>query len=87
MEEGKGVLKIAVESKSDFHEVTIADNGCGMSEEVTSRLFEPYFTAKPDGVGLGLASALAIIQSHKSTIRVESKLKEGTMFTIAFPSL
>ncbi len=87
MEEGQGVLKIAIESKSDFHEVSIADNGCGMSEEVTSRLFEPYFTAKPDGVGLGLASALAIIQSHKSTIHVESKLKEGTTFTIAFPSL
>jgi len=87
MEEGKGVLKIAIESKSDFHEVTIGDNGCGMSEAVTSRLFEPYFTAKPNGVGLGLASALAIIQSHKSTIRVESKLKEGTTFTVAFPSL
>lgn len=87
MEEGKGVLKIAIESKSDFHEVTIGDNGCGMSEAVTGRLFEPYFTAKPNGVGLGLASALAIIQSHKSTMRVESKLKEGTIFTIAFPSL
>ncbi len=87
MEEGKGILKIVIEPKSDFHEVTIADNGCGMSEAVTSRLFEPYFTDKPNGVGLGLASALAIIQSHKSTIRVESKLKEGTTFTIAFPSL
>ena len=87
MEEGKGVLSISIDSKPDFHEVTIADNGCGMSEEVTNRLFEPYFTAKPNGVGLGLASSLAIVQSHKGTIRVESRLKEGTRFIIAFPAL
>jgi PAS domain S-box-containing protein len=87
MEEGKGILCITVKSKPDFHEVFIRDNGCGMNEEVTSRLFEPYFTSKPNGVGLGLASASAIIQSHKGSIRVESKVGEGTTFIISFPSL
>jgi PAS domain S-box-containing protein len=87
MEEAKGCLRITLEPKGDFHEITIADNGCGMSEEVTSHLFEPYFTAKPNGVGLGLASALAIIQSHKGSIHVESKLNDGTVFTITFPAL
>lgn len=87
MEEGKGILKLTVRSRPNVHEVVIADNGCGMSEEVSTRLFEPYFTAKPNGVGLGLASAFAIIQSHKSTIEVESKLSVGTAFTISFPSL
>jgi PAS domain S-box-containing protein len=87
MEEAKGHLKISLASKEDFHEVTIADNGCGMSEEITSHLFEPYFTAKPNGVGLGLPSALAIIQSHKGAIHVESKPNDGTVFTITFPAL
>ncbi|HWA34309.1 MAG TPA: ATP-binding protein, partial [Cyclobacteriaceae bacterium] len=87
MEEGKGVLRIEVKSRPNVHEVIISDNGCGMSEEVSARLFEPYFTAKPNGVGLGLSSAFAIIQSHKSTIEVASKVNEGTVFTISFPSL
>jgi signal transduction histidine kinase len=87
MEEGKGLLQITIRSKPDFHEVIISDNGCGMSEETAARLFEPYYTSKPTGVGLGLASAFAIIQSHKSTIAVASKLTEGTVFTISFPSL
>ncbi|CAN5471805.1 hypothetical protein BH10BAC4_BH10BAC4_04120 [soil metagenome] len=87
MEEGKGVLHITIKSKPDFHEVIISDNGCGMSEETAARLFEPYYTSKSTGVGLGLASAFAIIQSHKSTIAVASKLTEGSVFTISFPSL
>jgi PAS domain S-box-containing protein len=87
MEEGKGVLRVEVKSRPNVHEVIISDNGCGMSEEVSARLFEPYFTAKPNGVGLGLSSAFAIIQSHKSTIEVASKVNEGTVFTISFPSL
>jgi signal transduction histidine kinase len=81
------VLRIEVKSRPNVHEVIISDNGCGMSEEVSARLFEPYFTAKPNGVGLGLSSAFAIIQSHKSTIEVASKVNEGTVFTISFPSL
>ncbi|MEJ0056959.1 MAG: ATP-binding protein [Bacteroidota bacterium] len=87
MEEGKGVLCIGIQSGPNIHEVIIRDNGCGMNEEVTGRLFEPYFTSKPNGVGLGLASANAIIQSHKGSIRVESKVNDGTTFTISLPSL
>ncbi|NOT76027.1 MAG: response regulator [Cyclobacteriaceae bacterium] len=87
MEEGKGVLTITIISSPVIHKVIIGDNGCGMNEETTSRLFEPYFTSKPNGVGLGLASAIAIIQSHKSTISLVSKVNEGTVFTISFPAL
>lgn len=87
MEEGTGVLRIGIESSLTTHEVTIADNGCGMSEEVTAKLFEPYFTSKVNGVGLGLASASAIIQSHKCSIAVSSVMGKGSVFTISFPSL
>ena len=87
MENGKGELTITISTKSNFHHVQIRDNGCGMSPEDTSRLFEPYFTTKPKGMGLGLAATSAILQSHKAEINVSSVLTQGTTFTITFPSL
>jgi signal transduction histidine kinase len=85
MEEGKGVLNIALDSIDNKAVLTITDNGCGISEETISRLFEPYFTQKRNGVGLGLAFTLNIIQSHKAEIDVTSKPNEGTQFIISFP--
>ncbi len=87
METDKGVLEIAIQSTSTVHEVTIKDNGSGMSKEVADRLFEPYFTSKPNGVGIGLATTHAIIQSHKGNIVVASESLKGTSFTISFPAL
>jgi signal transduction histidine kinase len=81
-----GELSISIDSTKDHHIVTIADNGCGIPEENISRLFEPYFTSKRNGMGLGLAATLNILQSHKATIDVTSVLKQGTTFTITFPS-
>jgi PAS domain S-box-containing protein len=65
--------------------IVISDNGCGISEENISRLFEPYFTSKRNGMGLGLASTLNIIQSNKGAIDVKSTLNVGTSFIITFP--
>lgn len=62
----------------------ISDNGCGISEENISRLFEPYFTQKRNGVGLGLASTLNILQAHKAEVEVHSALGQGTSFIIRF---
>lgn len=85
MKEGEGVLKIDI-TENDKHVVlTIADNGSGISEENISRLFEPYFTQKRNGVGLGLTFTLNILQAHKAIIEVSSVLGEGTTFTISFP--
>jgi signal transduction histidine kinase len=50
-------------------------------------LFEPFFTLKKKGVGLGLAATYSIIQSHKGTIQVESILNKGTSFIISFSKL
>jgi PAS domain S-box-containing protein len=87
MKENEGILDIAIHNKTDFHEVLIKDNGCGMDEDTARRLFEPYFTSKPNGLGLGLATTQAIIQSHKASIDVASKPNEGTIFKIRFTSL
>lgn len=86
MEPGQGVLTIVIEKAKDTHVVTIRDNGCGIPEENLSRLFEPYFTSKRNGMGLGLAATLNILQSHKAGIDVTSVLKAGTTFTITFPA-
>ncbi len=80
-------LEIIIETQNFLHIVKISDRGCGISEENLSRLFEPYFTSKRNGLGLGLAATLNILQSHKANIEVNSTINVGTMFTITFPKL
>ena len=84
MEEGKGVLSISLHPLLNHVVLNINDNGCGINEENVSRLFEPYFTQKRNGMGLGLAFTLNIIQSHKAAIEVFSSEGMGTTFTITF---
>ncbi len=84
MENEVGKLYISVDRADGFYQVTIRDNGCGIPPENVSRLFEPYFTSKRNGVGLGLASTLNILQSHKAKVEVDSTIGEGTTFTINF---
>jgi PAS domain S-box-containing protein len=86
MDEGTGVLSITITEDEDENEyiVEIVDNGSGISEENMQRLFEPYFTSKRNGMGLGLASTLNIIQSHNAHIDVNSTVGEGTSFILGF---
>lgn len=85
MDEKTGALSIMLNEFDDTAVLKITDNGCGISEENITRLFEPYFTQKRNGMGLGLASTLNILQSHKAGIDVTSRLGEGTSFIITFP--
>lgn len=80
-------LDIIIETQHSQHIVKINDKGCGMNEEDLSRAFEPYFTSKRNGLGLGLASTLNILQSHKANIEVSSTLNIGTLFTITFSTI
>ncbi len=84
MDENYGKLLIEVRNRGARYVVTITDNGNGISEADISKLFEPYFTSKPKGMGLGLASTLNIIQSHKAVVDVASTINEGTTFSITF---
>ena len=63
----------------------IADNGAGMTSEVKARLFEPYFSTKPDGTGLGLAIVSAIVADHNGFIRVRDNVPRGSRFVMEFP--
>lgn len=85
MEPGVGTLTVTIDTAKNMHIVTIRDNGCGIPEENISRLFEPYFTSKRNGMGLGLAATLNILQSHRANIDVSSVLRQGTTFNISFP--
>ena len=84
MEPGAGLLTIKIDNIEKSAILTIMDNGSGISEENISRLFEPYFTQKRNGVGLGLTFTLNILQVHKATIDVYSKVDAGTTFSITF---
>lgn len=84
---GTGQLQIELESQGGMHIVRVQDNGCGIPEKNISRLFEPYFTSKRNGMGLGLAATLNILQSHKAQVDVSSVVNEGTKFTISFPAV
>jgi signal transduction histidine kinase len=83
MEPGKGILTIRTKEENNKCMVEIADNGSGMDKESLSRLFEPYFTSKPKGNGLGLTNTQNIILNHKGTIQAESEKGKGTTFIIA----
>jgi PAS domain S-box-containing protein len=80
----KGELNIAVVTTEESKSIEISDNGCGIPAEHLTRLFEPYFTSKRNGIGLGLASTLNIIQAHNATIEVRSKVNQGTTFVVTF---
>lgn len=87
MEEGNGKLSIILEEQAFQHLLIISDNGSGINREDLSRLFEPYFTSKRNGMGLGLAATLSIVQVHKGSIDVRSEEKKGTTFSLFFPKL
>jgi PAS domain S-box-containing protein len=87
MPTGAGELDIDITTLSHTHTVIIKDNGCGIPEDHISRLFEPYFTSKRNGMGLGLAATLNILQSHKALIDVTSVVNTGTTFTISFTAV
>ena len=65
--------------------MSVEDSGVGITPEVQSRLFTPFFTTKADGTGLGLALSDQIVQEHGGRIAVESEPGQGATFTIAFP--
>jgi two-component system cell cycle sensor histidine kinase/response regulator CckA len=64
----------------------ITDTGPGMDGGTLQRIFDPFFSTKPTGRGLGLASALAVVRGHGGTMRVESKAGEGTTFEVLLPA-
>lgn len=82
MEPGKGILQIRTDAKDDKCVVTIRDNGPGIDKESLSKIFEPYFTNKAKGTGLGLTNTQNIILNHNGHIAIESEKGKGATFMI-----
>jgi len=70
------------QGKQKLVKAVFSDTGHGMSSEIQGKIFQPYFTTKQDGTGLGMAIVHRIITDHKGTVEVESKENSGTEFTI-----
>jgi signal transduction histidine kinase len=100
--DGPGVIEIRIEIReltevlrigridigpSRYAIISISDTGRGMDEATRERIFEPFFTTRPDGNGLGLATALEIVEEHDGTVAVQSKPGVGTRFDIWLPSV
>lgn len=82
---GGGRLAITTRLDGDYVSLRIADNGCGIDQEHLSKIFEPYFTTKSTGTGLGLTVVYKVVKEHDGDIQVHSELGKGTEFTIKLP--
>jgi len=80
-----GRLEVNTGLEEGFIEISLKDTGEGVSEDHLQKIFEPLFTTKARGIGLGLATAKAIVESHKGNIEVKSKIGKGTTCTLKLP--
>ena len=82
-----GTISIATSDRPDGVACTIRDDGRGISKDILPRLFEPYFTTKRSGSGIGLAVSRQIVEQHGGTIDITSRQGEWTLVTITLPTL
>lgn len=78
-------LRVTTKILNDSLMIGVEDNGVGIKKSKLEHLFEPYFTSKNNGIGLGLSATLSIIQAHEASIDVKSKVGKGTTFEIYIP--
>jgi two-component system nitrogen regulation sensor histidine kinase GlnL len=83
MEDG-GLLTVQLTQNHGFASFEISDTGAGIPENVLSRVFDPYFTTKPQGLGMGLAVCRKIVEQHGGTIACETR-PEGAVFRVRIP--
>jgi signal transduction histidine kinase/CheY-like chemotaxis protein len=73
-------------SPGDYIRISIRDEGVGIPDDYLKRIFDPYFTTKPKGTGLGLATTYSIIKNHNGLITVDSEVHYGSTFTVYLPA-
>jgi len=84
-EQDKGEIELQLIKNLDHTIITVKDNGHGIQPDDVKRLFEPYYSTKKSGTGLGLVSTLNIVKSHNAIIEVETTYLQGTTFKVVFP--
>jgi signal transduction histidine kinase len=78
-------VEVTIRPAEGGWEVLVEDRGCGLPPEVRERLFQPFVTTRPGGVGLGLALAHRIVSLHGGRLRLEDRTGGGTRAVAAFP--
>lgn len=78
-------ILVKVEELEDMVSISVADNGAGIPEENKEKVFEPKFTTKSSGMGLGLAMVKNLVETYGGSINFTSKVNKGTVFTVRFP--
>ena len=86
VDRGKGVVFLSARKKGDVLEISCADNGPGIPSGERERIFEPFFTRSPRGLGLGLPLARKIVEEHGGTLTVDSIPGKGAVFTLTIPA-
>jgi signal transduction histidine kinase len=81
-----GKLTLTTRGKDSLVEMAVTDTGVGIPEENLGKVFEPLFTTKARGVGLGLALSRALVDRQRGTLEVESELRKGSTFTLTLPA-
>ena len=81
----EGLISITVRECFPWIELKIQDNGCGIAQDQIEKVFDPLFSTKDDGSGIGLTNVWGTIESHGGVISVSSELEKGTEFTIMLP--
>ena len=76
---------VTVASDGDFVKISVADNGVGIADEFKDKVFEPKFTTKTSGMGLGLGMVKNIVETYKGDITLTSQPDKGTVFVVRFP--
>ena len=80
------IANLSYTPEDEFICLAVTDSGCGMTDTEATRLFEPFYTTKDTGTGLGLSLVYEIVQELKGSITVSSKLGEGTTFNVILPA-
>ncbi len=83
--EGRVVIESRLGGSGNRLDIIVSDNGCGIETHQMSRIFDPFFSTKAEGTGLGLAVIYGLVRNHQGTINVSSKAGEGTTFTVSLP--
>jgi signal transduction histidine kinase len=78
-------ILVSVAGDSDFVKICVADNGVGIEDGYKDKIFEPKFTTKSSGMGLGLGMVKTIVETYKGSIEFTSEPERGTVFTVRFP--
>lgn len=80
--DGTGTIHVSLRTVEDMVQVTVRDDGCGMSEETISRIFDPFFTTKAHGTGLGLSIVHRLLESYNGRLDVQSQQGQGSTFNL-----